>query len=101
MKHITLSKSFRTVSLMAMLSIVLATTLQQPVYAQSKGNKVPTTADGSCAPLPEGTFYQEWKGITFSPKQKAAYRESIAKLEKTYKFIADTTKKVDDPRLVD
>jgi hypothetical protein len=97
MKRTSLSKSVRTFGLMAMLSVLVATTLQQPIQAQSKGNKVPTTADGTCAPLPEGTTYQEFGGITFSQKQKQTYRKSAAKLAKKVKAITSAPTLVDDP----
>jgi hypothetical protein len=87
MKRTSLSKSVRTFGLMAMLSVLVATTLQQPVQAQSKGNKVPTTADGTCQPLPQGTFYQEFGGITFSETQKEAYRKIEANIRKRYEAI--------------
>jgi hypothetical protein len=84
MKLTLLSKSVRAIGLTAMLSVMVATTLQQPIQAQSKGNKVPTTADGTCAPLPEGTYYKEYGGITFSSEQKAAYQKSMAKVKKRF-----------------
>jgi hypothetical protein len=87
MQRISLSKSVRTFGLMSILSVMVATTLQQPVQAQSKGNKVPTTTDGTCAPLPKGVFYQEFGGITFSPAQKAAYRGIEAQIRTRYKTI--------------
>jgi Spy/CpxP family protein refolding chaperone len=87
MKHTSLSKSVRTIGMMAMLSVLVATTLQQPVQAQSKGNKVPTAADGTCQPLPQGVFYQEFGGITFSETQKEAYRKIEANIRKRYEAI--------------
>jgi hypothetical protein len=87
MKRISLSKSVRTIGVMAILSATIAASLQQPIQAQSKGNKVPTTTDGTCAPLPKGVFYQEFGGITFSPAQKAAYRGIEAQIRKRYKTI--------------
>jgi hypothetical protein len=97
MKHTSLSKSVRTIGLIAMLSVLVATTLQQPVQAQSKGNKVPTTTDGTCSPLPQGVVYQEFGGITFSPKQKTAYKKNYAKLRKAYETLANTVSKVNSP----
>jgi hypothetical protein len=87
MKLTSLSKSVRSIGMMAMLSVLVATTLQQPVQAQSKGNKVPTTTDGTCQPLPQGTFYQEFGGITFSETQKEAYRKIEANIRKRYEAI--------------
>jgi hypothetical protein len=97
MKRTSLSKSIRAFGLMAMLSVMVATTLQQPVQAQSKGNKVPTTTDGTCAPLPKGVFYQEFGGIKFSSTQKAAYRNSLAKMGKRFKPINDAIPVADSP----
>jgi hypothetical protein len=97
MKRTSLSKSVRTIGLMAMLSVTIATTLQQPVQAQSKGNKVPTTTDGTCAPLPQGIVYQEFGGITFSPTQKTAYNKNYAKLRKAYEALANAAPKVNSP----
>jgi hypothetical protein len=91
MKLTSFSKSVRSIGLMAMLSVTIVTSLQQPIQAQSKGNRVPTTADGTCAPLPEGTYYQEFGGITFSSAQKAAYREIEAQIRKRYKPIGDVS----------
>jgi hypothetical protein len=82
---------------MAILSVAVATTLQQPVQAQSKGNRIPTTEDGTCAPLPQGVFYQEFGGIKFSEKQKAAYRKSIAKMGTRFKPINDAIPLADSP----
>lgn len=92
-----LFKSFRTINLMVALSVVVATTLQQPVQAQSKGNKIPTTTDGTCAPLPQGVFYQEFGGIKFSSKQKAAFRKSLAKVQTRFKPINDAIPVADSP----
>jgi hypothetical protein len=90
----TLSGKIHANSLMAMLSIVVATTLQQPVQAQSL---IAKDKNGVCAPLPAGVFYQEFGGITFSPTQKAAYRKIEAKINKRYKVISDNAKSVDIP----
>jgi hypothetical protein len=90
MKLTSLSKSIRTIGLMAMLSAVVATSLQQPVQAQT----VAKDKNGVCTTLPEGVFYQEFGGITFSPAQKAAYRKIEAKINRRYKVISDNTKLV-------
>ncbi len=87
MEITSLSKSFRTFGLITLLFVMVATSLQQPIQAQSKGNKVPTTTDGTCAPLPKGVFYQEFGGITFSSAQKEAYRKIEAQIRKRYKTI--------------
>jgi hypothetical protein len=97
MKRTSFSKSVRTIGLMAILSVIVATTLQQPIQAQSKGNRIPTTEDGTCKPLPQGVFYQEFGGIKFSSKQKAAYRKSMAKVKERFKVINAATKEIDDP----
>jgi hypothetical protein len=97
MKRISFSKSVRTIGLMAMLSVTIATSLQQPIQAQSKGNRIPTTEDGTCKPLPQGTNYQEFGGIKFSSKQKSAYRKSIAKMGERFKPINDAIPLADSP----
>jgi hypothetical protein len=93
MNRISLSKSFRTFGLMAMIAALVTTTLQQPVQAQM----IAKDQNGVCAPLPEGVFYQEFGGITFSSAQKTAYRKIEAKINKRYKVISDNTKLVDVP----
>jgi hypothetical protein len=78
MKRTSFSKSVRAIGLMAMLSVVVATTLQQPIQAQSKVQaKTPT----ACVPLPEGGFFYDFQGIKFSPKQEVASRKIQAKLD--------------------
>jgi hypothetical protein len=94
MERISLSKSVRSFGLMAILSVTIATSLQQPIQAQSKGNKVPTTTDGTCAPLPQGVVYQEFRGITLSQKQKNAYRKLEAKIQKRFNVINGNAKQV-------
>jgi hypothetical protein len=93
MKRISLSKSVRTFGVMAIVSITIATSLQQPIQAQSKGNRIPTTEDGTCKPLPEGTYYKEYGGITFSSEQKAAYQKSMAKVKKRFATLNAAMKK--------
>jgi hypothetical protein len=83
MKRNSLSKSVRTFSLMAMLSIMVSTTLQQPIQAQT----VAKDKNGACTVLPQGVFYQEFGGITFSSAQKEAYRKIEAQIRKRYKTI--------------
>jgi hypothetical protein len=68
-----------------MLSAIVVT--QQPVQAQPIGQN----DSGVCAPLPEGVYYQEFGGITFSPEQKAAYREIETVINARYKVISDNT----------
>ncbi len=92
MKLTSFSKSVRSIGLMTMLSAIVATSLQQPVQAQF--GVIAKDATGACVPLPNGTYYQEFGGIKFSPKQKAAYRKIEAKIQKRYKVISDNTKEV-------
>ena len=92
MKRNSLSKSVRTIGLMAVLSVLVATTLQQSVQAQY--GVIAKDSNGVCAPLPNGVFYQEFGGIKFSPSQKLAYRKIEAKIQKRYKVISDNTKEV-------
>jgi hypothetical protein len=87
MKLTSLSKSARTIGLMAMLSATVATAIQQPVRAQA----IAQDDNGVCSILPEGVYYQEFKGITFSPEQKTAYREIEAIINARYKVISDNT----------
>jgi hypothetical protein len=77
MERTSLSKSVRTIGLMAMLSILVATTLQQPIQAQSK---VLTQGNTACVPLPTGITFFELQGIEFSPKQKAEYKKILDKM---------------------
>jgi hypothetical protein len=77
MKLTSLSKSVRTIGLMAILSVLVATTLQQPIQAQSKAL---TKAATACVPLPAGGFFFELKGIEFSPKQQAQYKKILAEM---------------------
>ncbi len=77
MKRNSLSKSVRTFGLIAMLAAVVATTLQQPIQAQSK---VQAQGNVACVPLPTGITFFELQGIEFSPKQKAEYKKILAKM---------------------
>ena len=82
---------------MTILSVVVATTPQQPIPAQEvPPNFSPLAKDknGVCAPLPQGVFYEEFGGITFSSKQKAAYRKFDAEARKRYKPIIDNVREV-------
>ena len=100
MKLTSLSKSVRSIGLMTLLSATIGTTLQQPVQAQEAPPNFSVLAkdkNGVCSPLPQGVFYQEFGGITFSPEQKAAYRKFDAEARKRYKPIIDNPKKVIDP----
>jgi hypothetical protein len=90
MKLTSLSQSVRTIGLMAILSVMVSTTLQHPIQAQT----VAKDKDGACTVLPQGVFYQEFGGITFSQKQKTAYRKIEAKINKRYKVISDNTRPV-------
>ncbi len=89
MQLTSLSKSFRAAGLMTLLSVMVATTLQQPVQAQ---NVLAKDKNGVCTPLPEGVFYQEFGGITFSPAQKLAYRKIEAKIQERFKVVVDQGK---------
>jgi hypothetical protein len=91
MKRTSLSKSFRTIGLMAMLSVTIATTLQQPIQAQSKGDKIPTKDATACITLPEGkTFFNEFEGMTFSRKQDKAYLKIQADRNKKSLALSET-----------
>jgi hypothetical protein len=72
MKRTSLSKSFRIFGLMAMLSVLVATTLQQPIQAKSKVQpKTPT----ACVPLASGVTFYDLQGLEFSPKQQVEYKK--------------------------
>jgi hypothetical protein len=77
MKRDSLPKSVCAFGLMAMLSVLIATTLQQPVQARSK---VLAQGNAACVPLPTGVTFFELQGIEFSPKQKAEYKKILAKM---------------------
>jgi hypothetical protein len=79
MKRTSLSKSFRTFGLMAMLSVLVATTLQQPVQAQKSTQ---LKAPASCNLKLKDGFFVEFQGIKFTPKQEAAYKRISAKIGK-------------------
>jgi hypothetical protein len=97
MKRTSLSKSVRTIGLMAMLSVVVATTLQQPIQAQGKGDKVPTTDATACITLPANTFFREFEGITFSREQDKAYQKIKANRIKKYTALYKTFRYEDGP----
>jgi hypothetical protein len=79
MKRTSLSKSVRTIGLMAMLSVLVATTLQQPVQAQKSTQ---LKAPASCNLKLKDGFFVEFQGIKFTPKQEAAYKRISAKIGK-------------------
>ncbi len=91
-----LSRTVGTISLIAALSTLVGTSVQQPAQSQTQ-NRVSTLDDGNCVPLPQGTFYQEFGGITFSSEQKIVYHSSMAELGKTMKSIIDAATLTDDP----
>lgn len=58
--------------LMVMLSVLVATTLQQPIQAKSKVQpKTPTV----CVPLPSGITFLDLQGLEFSPKQQVELKQ--------------------------
>jgi hypothetical protein len=94
MKLTSLSKSVRTIGVMAVLSMTIATTLQQPVQAQ---NVLAKDKNGACTPLPKGVFYQEYGGITFSSEQKLAYQKSMVKVKKKFVALNASIGRTSDP----
>jgi hypothetical protein len=84
MKLTSFSKSVRSIGLMAMLSVVAATTLQQS--AQAQFGILAKDANGVCV-IVDNLYYQEFGGITFSSEQEAAHRKLYAKLRKSYEAI--------------
>jgi hypothetical protein len=93
MKLTSLSKSVRTIGLMAMLSVLVTTTLQQPIQAQT----IAKDKNGACTPLPKGVFYQEYGGITFSSEQKLAYQKSMVKVKKRFATLNASIERTSDP----
>jgi hypothetical protein len=98
MKRTSFSKSVRTIGLMALLSVTISNTLQQPVQAQTgvlaqgdNGTCVSLSDGSSYYSLPKGVYYQEFGGITFSPEQKAEYRKIEAKINARYEAISRNT----------
>jgi hypothetical protein len=85
MKRNSLSKSVRTIALMTLLSITVGTSIQRS--AQAQYGVLAKNASGACVPLPNGVYYQEFGGITFSSAQKEAYRKIEAQIRKRYKTI--------------
>jgi uncharacterized surface protein with fasciclin (FAS1) repeats len=79
MKRTSLSKSVRTISLMAMLSAVVATTLQQTIQAQTP-SAINPALKVTCVPVAEGEIVYGFNGIKLSPQQLAAYD----RLEKSF-----------------
>ncbi|MBE9013848.1 hypothetical protein IQ250_27035, partial [Pseudanabaenaceae cyanobacterium LEGE 13415] len=71
MKLTSLSKSAQTIGLMFLLSALVGATVQQSVQAQ---NRVPTRFEKSCSAWTSEGIYSEFKGIEFTPQQKAAYQ---------------------------
>jgi hypothetical protein len=94
MKRTSLSKSFRSFGLMAMLSAVVATTLQQPIQAQSK---VQAKVAATCITLPEGSLFTELQEIKFSPKQKVEYQKILAEVDVKDKALSKRIRKVVKP----
>jgi hypothetical protein len=88
-----ISKSIRAVGAIAVLSLMVGATVPQPAQAQM----VALDENGVCTALPEGVFYQEFAGITFSPIQKAAYRAIEARINARYAALAATLRTVEDP----
>jgi uncharacterized surface protein with fasciclin (FAS1) repeats len=72
MKRTSLSKSVRTIGLMALLSAVVATTFQQPVPAQA-ASAINPALKVTCVPVAEGEFVYVFKDLKLSPQQLAAY----------------------------
>lgn len=92
MKRTLLSRSVRALGSIAILSAVVTTTLQQPIQAQSVAkSKV------ACITLPQGKFFNEFEGITFSREQDKAYQKIRAERNKKYTAFSKTFREVDSP----
>jgi hypothetical protein len=83
----SLSKSVRTISLMVLLSTSIGTSSQQS--AQSK--------PAACAPFPQGQFFNEFEGMTFSREQDRAFRKIAAAGKKRSQALSETCREVDSP----
>lgn len=91
MKRTSLSKSVRTIGLMALLSVMVGTSMQQSAQAIPPGfGTVALDDNGVC--VAQKLFYQEFAGITFSPEQKAVYRELESRLRATYESLSVSIK---------
>ena len=78
MKLTSLSKSVRSIGLMALLSVVVGSLVQQSVQAQNQAQlKAPVTCN---LQLKNGFFY-EFQDIKFTPKQEATYRKISATMK--------------------
>jgi uncharacterized surface protein with fasciclin (FAS1) repeats len=88
MKRTSLSKSVRTFGLMAMLSAVVATTLQQTIQAQTPSAINPALKI-ACVPMAEGEFIYALKDIELSPKQFADFDRISKSFSKPFADIGD------------
>jgi hypothetical protein len=93
MKLTSLSKSVKSIGLVTLLSVMVSTTAQQSTQAQDIPPGFGVLAlDNNGACVPQKLFYQEFKGITFSPEQKAAYRVIEGRLRATYEALSANIK---------
>jgi uncharacterized surface protein with fasciclin (FAS1) repeats len=99
MKRISLSKSVRTIGLMAMLSALVATTLQQPIQAQTPSAVNPTLKI-ACVPIAEGEFIYALKDIELSPKQFASFDKISKSFSKPFADIGDNPSRIAGGRQV-
>jgi hypothetical protein len=93
MKLTSLSKSGRSIGLTAMLSVMVATALQQPIQAQSKGDKDATF----CVMKLGDKLFSEFDGITFSREQDKAYQKIKAARNKRFSDLNKTYVYEDGP----
>ncbi len=92
MKRNYLSKSVFTFGLMTMLSVLVATTLQQPIQAKSKVQpKTPT----ACVPLANGITFFDLQGLEFSPKQQVELKQILDTLTLKSEALDKRIKKVE------
>ena len=92
MKISSLSKAVYTLSMMVLLSVMAGTPLQQSAQAQSEAK--PKVA---CITLPQGKFFNEFEGMTFSREQDKAYQKIRAARNQKYKALSKTFREVDLP----
>jgi hypothetical protein len=92
MKRTSFSKSVRTIVLMVLLSAIVGTSVQQSAQAQNKAQTQPATA---CVPLPQGQFFNEFEGLTFSREQDRDFRKIAAEGKKRSQALSKTFREVD------
>ncbi|MBE9012399.1 hypothetical protein IQ250_19560 [Pseudanabaenaceae cyanobacterium LEGE 13415] len=96
-----LTKSLRTLGLMAMLTVIVGTSVQQSVQAQTRSqNRTQPQAPVRC--VQPKNFFFELQGIKFTPRQEAAYRRITAQGKKeANEFMKNVRTEVDPNAPID